>query len=88
MFASSITANQIVSAVVPGGMLFGLWFLGVLASLASGALGDAPSLFSLSSYFADFERGIVDTRGVVYYVTVALLFLYLSVRSIEGGRWR
>lgn len=88
VFASSITANQIVSAVVAGGMLFGLWFLGVLASLAPGALGDALSLFSLSTYFADFERGIVDTRGVVYYVSVALLFLYLSVRSIEAGRWR
>ena len=88
VFASSITANQIVSAVVAGGMLFGLWFLGVLASLAPGALGDALSLLSLSTYFADFERGIVDTRGVVYYVSVALLFLYLSVRSIEAGRWR
>lgn len=88
IFASSITANQIVSAVVAGGMLFGLWFLGVLASLAPGALGDALSLLSLSTYFADFERGIVDTRGVVYYVSVALLFLYLSVRSIEAGRWR
>lgn len=88
VFASSITANQIVSAVVAGGMLFGLWFLGILASLAPGAWGDALSLFSLSTYFADFERGIVDTRGVVYYVSVALLFLYLSVRSIEAGRWR
>lgn len=88
VFASSITANQIVSAVVAGGMLFGLWFLGVLASLAPGALGDALSLLSLSTYFADFERGIVDTRGVIYYVSVALLFLYLSVRSIEAGRWR
>lgn len=88
IFASSITANQIVSAVVAGGMLFGLWFLGVLASLAPGALGDALSLLSLSTYFADFERGIVDTRGVIYYVSVALLFLYLSVRSIEAGRWR
>lgn len=88
IFASSITANQIVSAVVAGGMLFGLWFLGVLASLVPGALGDALSLFSLSTYFADFERGIVDTRGVIYYVSVALLFLYLSVRSIEAGRWR
>ena len=32
--------------------------------------------------------GDPDTRGVVYYVTVALLFLYLSVRSIEVGKWR
>lgn len=88
LFASSITANQIVSAVVAGGILFGLWFLGVLASLAPGALGDALSLFSLSTYFTDFERGIVDTQAVVYYLSVTVLFLYLSVRSIEVGRWR
>ena len=87
VFASSITANQIVSAVVAGGILFGLWFVGVLGALAPGAIGEVLSLFSLSTYFADFERGIVDTRGVVYYVTFAVLFLYLSVRSIEVGRW-
>ena len=88
IFASSVTSNQIVSAVLAGGILFGLWFLGVLAGLAPGALGEALSLFSLSSYFPDFVRGIMDTHAIVYYVSVTVLFLYFAIRSIETGRWR
>ena len=88
IFASSGTSNQIVAAVLAGGILFGLWFLGVVGNFVPGALGEALSLFSLSSYFADFVRGIVDTKAIVYYLSVTVLFLYLAIRSIEAGRWR
>jgi len=43
--------------------------------------------FSLSSYFPDFVRGIVDTRGVIYYLSITVLFLFLAVRSLESSRW-
>jgi hypothetical protein len=36
----------------------------------------------------DFARGIIDTRAIVYYLSVTALFLYLAVGSIETGRWR
>ena len=88
IFASSLTSNQIVSAVVAGGILFGLWFLGSAASLIPDPAGDLLSYFSLSYHFPNFIRGIVDTRDVVYYLSVTAVFLFLSVRSIETERWR
>jgi len=88
IFASSLTSNQIVSAVVAGGILFGLWFLGSAASLIPDPVGDLLSYFSLSYHFPNFIRGIVDTRDVVYYLSVTAVFLFLSVRSIETERWR
>jgi len=88
IFASSLTPNQIVSAVVAGGILFGLWFLGMVGSLIPEPLGEILSYFSLSQHFPGFVRGVVDTRDVVYYLTVTAVFLFLSVRSIETERWR
>lgn len=88
IFASSLTSNQIVSAVVAGGILFALWFLGTAANFAPGALGEVLAYLSLSYHFSDFVRGIVDTRAVIYYLSVTAVFLYLAVRSIETGRWR
>jgi len=88
IFASSLTSNQIVSAVVGGGILFALWFLGLVANFAPGALGEVLSFLSLSHHFPDFMRGIVDTRAIVYYLSVTALFLYLAIGSIETGRWR
>ena len=87
-FASSLTPNQIVSAVVAGGILFGLWFLGMVGSLIPEPLGEILSYFSLSEHFPGFVRGVVDTRDLVYYLSVTAVFLFLSVRSIETERWR
>lgn len=87
IFASSLTSNQIVSAVVAGGILFGLWFLGSAAAYLPSALGDVIGYFSLSSYFPDFMRGIIDTRGIVYYLSITALFLFLAIRSLENSRW-
>ncbi len=88
IFASSMTSNQIVSAVVAGGMIFALWLLGVVADMAPAPLADVLSYLSLSYHFPDFMRGIIDTRAIVYYLSVTALFLYLAVESIETGRWR
>jgi len=46
------------------------------------------SYLSLSHHFPDFIRGVVDTKAVVYYLSVTALFLYLATGSIEMGRWR
>ncbi len=87
IFASSLTSNQIVAAVVTGGILFGLWFLGSITDYLPSAMGDVIGYFSLSSYFPDFITGVIDTRGIVYYLSVTALFLFLAMRSLENSRW-
>jgi len=39
-------------------------------------------------YFKDFARGMLDTRGVVFFVSIAAVFLFLSVKALESRRWR
>ena len=87
LFASSLTSNQIVAAVVTGGILFALWFVNQTADLLPEALGDIINFLSLSYYFPDFIRGVIDTRGIVYYLSITALFLFLAVRSLESSRW-
>lgn len=88
IFASTLTSNQIVSAVVAGGILFGLWLLGIAGTYAPGQLGRLLVQLSLLHYFPDFVRGVVDSRALVYYVSVTAVFLYLAVQGIEANRWR
>jgi ABC-2 type transport system permease protein len=88
IFTSSLTANQIVSAVIAVGILYGLWFLGIISNLIPEPASDILSYFSLSYHFPNFIRGVVDTRDIIYYISVTAVFLFLSVRSIETERWR
>jgi ABC-2 type transport system permease protein len=87
IFASSLTSNQLVAAMVAGGILFTLWFIGMAASFLPEALGEIISFLSLSNYFPDFMRGIIDTRGIIYYLSITALFLFLAIRSLENSRW-
>jgi len=87
LFASSLTSNQIVAAVVAGGILFALWFTGMVANLLPEAIGEAIGYFSLSYYFPDLMRGVIDTRGIIYYLSITALFLFLAIRSLENSRW-
>jgi len=87
IFASSLTSNQIVAAVVAGGVLLGLWYLGSASSYLPESMGNVISYISLSNYFPAFVTGIIDTRGIIYYLSVAALFLFLSIRSLENSRW-
>jgi ABC-2 type transport system permease protein len=87
LFASSVTSNQIVAAVIAGGILAVLYFIGSAGGNISGAVGDILSYISLSSHFPAFMAGIIDTKAIIYYLSVIALFLFLTVRSIETGRW-
>ncbi|GAJ14615.1 unnamed protein product, partial [marine sediment metagenome] len=87
LFASSLTSNQLVAAVVAGGILCALWFVGMAADLLPEALGEVINYVSLSYYFPDFMRGVIDTRGIIYYLSVTALFLFLAIRSLEHSRW-
>jgi len=87
IFVSSLTNNQIISAVVTGGILFGLWYLGQAATYMPTAIGQVFSYISLQYHFQAFSYGIIDTRSIIYYVSIMALFLYSAVRSLETGRW-
>jgi ABC-2 type transport system permease protein len=87
IFASSLTSNQIVAAVVAGAILFGLWVLGIIAASAPQALQQVLNYLSISSHSVGFEAGVIDTRDVVYYLSITALFLYASIRSLEASRW-
>ena len=88
LLTSTLTSNQIVAAAVAMGILLVLYF----AEAASGSLGTTASNIigqvGIKSHFDDFERGVIDTRHVVYFVCFIAFFLFLTIRALEIRRWR
>jgi ABC-2 type transport system permease protein len=87
LFASSVTSNQVISAVLAGVILFALWFLGMLTNYLPEGMAEVMKFFSISYYFPDFVTGVIDTRGIIFYISIAALFLFLAIRSLENSRW-
>jgi len=84
LFASSITSNQIVAFLLS--LFIGVFFLiifNVLASGLTGFLGQLLSYLSLSTHFDSISRGVVDSRDVIFFLSVTVLGLILAEASLS-----
>lgn len=89
VFASSITQNQIVaflSALVIG-IFFHLLF-GILAGGQTGWTGRLLEYLSARSHFESISRGVLDTRDVIYFISMIAIGLYLSKVSLGKRNWQ
>ncbi len=88
LLTSTLTSNQIVAAVVAMGILLALFFADRAFGAVGGLAGEIIGGMGLVSHFEDFERGVIDTKHIVYFLSVIGFFLFLSVRALESRRWR
>jgi len=85
---SSLTQNQIVAAISALVVLLLLWVLGWAASHASGVLKDMLEYLGIGKHLASFRKGLIDTRDVIYFLSLTVFALFLTVRSVESRKWR
>jgi len=87
LFASTLTRNQIVAAVLTFVFLTLLLLIGVLDFVVQDSVWrDGLSYVNLFSHMETFGKGIVDTRHVTFYLSLVLLFLFAAVRVLETKR--
>ena len=90
-FASSLTRSQMAAAMIAfvlGVSLFALGFLAEALPATARWQSEIISYFGLFEQMRDFARGVVDTRAVTFYVTATFWFLFLTLRVVEGRRWK
>ncbi len=89
-FASTLTNNQLVAAILAFAAMIVLFSIGLVEQLAvsSSAIRDALTQMNLWTHMDDYAKGIVDSRHVVYELSVGLLFLFLASKSLEVKKWR
>lgn len=88
LFISSVTENQIVAGFATFGVLLAFWVIGWSADLVSGSWRAFFQYLSILEHLDNFGKGVIDTRDVVYYLSVIALSLFLTLRSLESKRWR
>lgn len=88
LFWSSLTSSQMTAAVLAIISLLLLFVVSALPGNRSGWLFDAMRYVGVVARQDEFARGVVDSRSVVYYLSVTAFFLFLSVRAVESRKWR
>jgi ABC-2 type transport system permease protein len=90
-FASALCRSQMAAAMISfvlGVSLFSLGFLAQAITAVAQWRTQLLSYFGLFDQMNDFARGVVDTRTLVFYLSLTALFLFLTLRVVESRRWK
>ncbi len=87
VFASSLTENQIVAAIISFVFLLLVNLMDAIVSFTSGVLAKILDAFSLLSRYNDMNSGILDFTSIIYYLSFTAVFLFLTTRVIDKRRW-
>ncbi|MSQ96792.1 MAG: hypothetical protein EXR98_19865 [Gemmataceae bacterium] len=91
LFISSLVKSQMIAALIS--LFLGMFF--VVGGIWRPDMDTSDAPYRVLYYFTvplhferSFGRGLIDTRNLILYGSVALLGLFLTVRSLESRRWR
>jgi gliding motility-associated transport system permease protein len=84
IFASALTENQMIAAVISFGVLLVFWIMGATSSAGDSVFG----YLSIINHFENFAKGVIKVTDVTYYLSFTFLGLYLAYIALDSERWK
>jgi ABC-2 type transport system permease protein len=88
VMASAVTRNQMLAAVISFIIGFVLLACGMLVSVSGPTLGPILAAMGIGTHFNNIARGVIDTRDVLYYLSIIFGCLLVAQQSLDSRRWR
>jgi ABC-2 type transport system permease protein len=89
LFASSIADNQVIAFIMA--MLLSFFFYTGFEYLAdSGVLGQSAAFIKalgINDHYVSMSRGVMDTRDILYFISITLLFNLFTKLVLESRKW-
>ncbi len=87
IYTSSVSNNQIVSYLLA--LFIGIFFqiiFSMLASNFSGVIGETLSYLSISTHYDSMARGVIDSKDLVYFLSLIFMGLIMTEANLEKKR--
>ncbi|QPJ65101.1 MAG: ABC transporter permease subunit [Candidatus Nitrohelix vancouverensis] len=88
LFASSLTDNQIIAAIISFGLALFMWIIGWAAQAVGSGAGEVLNYLSIVNHMDSMVKGILDTSDLVYFASFIFFGLFMTYRLLESNRWR
>jgi ABC-2 type transport system permease protein len=88
LWVSSLTDSQVVAAIVTFILLLALWLSDSIGTASGGTFGQLVSYVSLITRIQGFSQGVVDSKDLIFYLTVIAGGIVLSTLSVQSRRYR
>lgn len=86
LFASAISKNQIVSFFTAFAICIVLAMIDQFAIILPARLADLLTFFSAGSHFSSISKGIIDSRDVIFFLSITAVFFGLTVKAVKTRR--
>ena len=86
LFASSVTKNQIIAFFIAFAVCILLSLISIFLVVLPAAAVNLLSWFLADTHFNSIARGIIDTRDLLYFVSLTALFIGLTVQTAQNDR--
>jgi ABC-2 type transport system permease protein len=87
-FISTTTSNQIIAGGATFAVCLLLWVLDWVSSYEQAAWAKVVAYCSVLTHFEPFSKGVIDSKDVIFYLSMIFFGLFLTQRSLESLRWR
>jgi ABC-2 type transport system permease protein len=87
LLVSTVTESQAVAFFVTFFVLLVLWFAEAAATRLSGDLGNTLNFICFQSRLEGFTRGLIDSRDVIFFLSVTIVSLVVAFRALERRKW-
>jgi len=87
-FISTLTKNQIIAGAATFGLALLLFVLGWVGEYEATTWARVLSYLSVNTHLESFNRGVLNAKDAVFYVSMIFVGLFLTARSLESLRWR
>jgi ABC-2 type transport system permease protein len=88
IFISTTTKNQIIAGGVTFFVCLLLWLLSWFTAYDTSATAQVVNYLSIVTHFENFNRGVLELKDVVFYLSMIFFSLFLTSRAMESLRWR
>ena len=87
-FASSITDNQVIAFIIGVFIVLVFFLMGFFLPLVPANLAGIIQYISVDYHYSNISRGVIDSRNIIYFLSVIGFFLVMTVQSLESRRWK
>ncbi|MBN2017234.1 MAG: ABC transporter permease [Candidatus Cloacimonetes bacterium] len=87
MFGSTISKNQFVSFIIPFFVILILYLVDKFMYFVPTWLGSILQYISVDYHFQNIARGVIDTRDIIYYLSLIFLFLFFAWHSLSRRKY-
>ena len=88
IFTSSLTENQIIAFILAFVIIFAFYMADKIIFFMPGYIANILEYLSIDYHFNNLARGVIDSRDILYYISMIFFFLFLTTQTIESRKWK